>query len=353
MEGEVFVTASIGIALSGSDGDTPETLLRNADAAMYRAKERGRDRAELFDASEHHRAVDDLRTGNELHRAIERGELRVHYQPMIDLAAGTLFGFEALIRWEHPERGLVPPMEFVPLAEETGLIVPARCVGARAGVSAGGALARRVARRPAAVDEREPLAAPAGRAGLAQRRGARAPRHRHPAVGALARDHREHADARRGVGAQRARRARKRSACTSRSTTSAPGYSSLAYLERLPGRGAQDRPLVHQRRRASARTAPRSSARSSGSPAPCGCRRWPKESRPASSSSTCGRWGAKWVRASCSGRRGRPRCSVPTRAVFDRPRRRRHGRLDRPRFARRRDVVARVRTGFGSLTLLR
>src|SRR5439155_26908045 len=89
MEGEVFVTASVGIALSGGVSDTPETLLRNADAAMYRAKELGRDRAELFDAREHHRAVDDLRTGNALHRAIERGEMRIHYQPMIDLEQGS------------------------------------------------------------------------------------------------------------------------------------------------------------------------------------------------------------------------------------------------------------------------
>ena len=124
VEGEVFVTASIGITLSGNDTDTPETLLRNADAAMYRAKELGRDRSHLFEAGAHRRAVDNLRTGNALHRAIERGELRVYYQPMIDLDDGGLTGFEALIRWEHPERGLVSPMEFIPLAEETGLIVP-------------------------------------------------------------------------------------------------------------------------------------------------------------------------------------------------------------------------------------
>jgi diguanylate cyclase (GGDEF)-like protein/PAS domain S-box-containing protein len=124
VDGEVFVTASVGIALSGGDSDTPETLLRNADAAMYRAKENGRDRSEVFEARAHHHAVDSLRTGNALHRAIERGELRVHYQPVVRLDTGDISGFEALIRWEHPERGLVSPAEFIPLAEENGLIVP-------------------------------------------------------------------------------------------------------------------------------------------------------------------------------------------------------------------------------------
>ena len=124
VEGEVFVTASVGITLSGGENNTPETLLRNADAAMYRAKENGRDRSEVFEARAHHHAVDSLRTGNALHRAIERGELRVHYQPVVRLDTGDVTGFEALIRWEHPERGLVSPMEFIPLAEETGLIVP-------------------------------------------------------------------------------------------------------------------------------------------------------------------------------------------------------------------------------------
>jgi diguanylate cyclase (GGDEF)-like protein/PAS domain S-box-containing protein len=123
-EGEVFVTVSVGIALSGGDLETPETLLRNADAAMYAAKDRGRARVEMYDAGARDRAVKYLRTGNELHRALERGEMRVFYQPIMSLETSRISGFEALVRWAHPERGLVGPDQFIPLAEETGLVVP-------------------------------------------------------------------------------------------------------------------------------------------------------------------------------------------------------------------------------------
>ncbi len=121
---EIGLTASIGIALaSTSSHDTPDALLRDADAAMYRAKERGRDRVELFDDHMRSRAMARLETESTLRRAIEQTELRVHYQPVIELATGRATGLEALVRWEHPERGLVPPSEFITVAEETGLIV--------------------------------------------------------------------------------------------------------------------------------------------------------------------------------------------------------------------------------------
>ncbi len=123
-EGEVFVTASIGIARSGGELETPEALLRNADAAMYKAKEQGRARSATYDSGTHDRAVRHLRTGNDLHRALERGELCLHYQPIVRLDTGRISGFEALVRWQHPQRGLVGPAEFVQLAEETGLVVP-------------------------------------------------------------------------------------------------------------------------------------------------------------------------------------------------------------------------------------
>ena len=120
---EVFTTASIGIALGGTSYEHPESVLRDADTAMYRAKENGKGRFEMFDALMHARAVERLRLENDLRRALERGEFRVYYQPIVSLDADRVAGFEALIRWVHPERGFVPPAEFIPIAEETGLIL--------------------------------------------------------------------------------------------------------------------------------------------------------------------------------------------------------------------------------------
>jgi diguanylate cyclase (GGDEF)-like protein len=120
---EIFLSASIGIAMADGAG-SPESLLRDADAAMYRAKDKGRARCEFFDATMRTEALDHLETQSALHRALERDELRVHYQPVVDLASGAVTGVEALVRWEHPQQGLVSPASFIPLAEETGLIVP-------------------------------------------------------------------------------------------------------------------------------------------------------------------------------------------------------------------------------------
>ena len=103
---------------------SPETLLRDADAAMYQAKERGKGRWELFDEEMRSSARNRLETENALHRAVERDELRIFYQPIIELENGRCIGAEALVRWQHPERGLVTPDAFIELAEETGLIVP-------------------------------------------------------------------------------------------------------------------------------------------------------------------------------------------------------------------------------------
>lgn len=119
---EIFVSASIGIAVTARDGRQATDLLRDADTAMYRAKSRGPGQTVLFDDRMHQRAVAQLTLESELRRAVERGELRLHYQPIVDAGTGELFGFEALVRWEHPGRGMVSPVEFIPLAEETGLI---------------------------------------------------------------------------------------------------------------------------------------------------------------------------------------------------------------------------------------
>ncbi|MGH9285065.1 MAG: putative bifunctional diguanylate cyclase/phosphodiesterase [Acidimicrobiales bacterium] len=120
---ELAVTVSIGIATAGP-GDNAESLLRDADAAMYRAKEAGRDRCLMFDGAMRAGATARLETEGALRAAIERGELEVHYQPIVDLTSRLVVGVEALVRWEHPERGTILPDEFIPVAEETGLIVP-------------------------------------------------------------------------------------------------------------------------------------------------------------------------------------------------------------------------------------
>lgn len=121
---EVFSTVSIGIALSSTGYDRPEEVLRDADTAMYRAKMLGKARHEVFDKTMHAYAMNLLQMESDLRRAIERKEFVLHYQPIVALESGSITGFEALIRWEHPDRGFVPPDQFISIAEETGLIIP-------------------------------------------------------------------------------------------------------------------------------------------------------------------------------------------------------------------------------------
>lgn len=121
---DVFATTSVGIAGSFRGYEHPEDVLRDADTAMYRAKAQGKACYEVFDPTMHARAVRLLQMETDLRRALERDEFFVVYQPIISLTDGHLAGFEALVRWKHPERGIIDPAEFIPLAEDTGLIVP-------------------------------------------------------------------------------------------------------------------------------------------------------------------------------------------------------------------------------------
>jgi diguanylate cyclase (GGDEF)-like protein len=121
---EVTTSASMGIVTSSMSHDQPEQLLRSADMAMYRAKAAGRARYEMFDRAMHTDALERLRLETDLRRAVEQGEFLLHYQPVVSLRTGRVTGLEALIRWQHPERGLVHPADFIPIAEETGLILP-------------------------------------------------------------------------------------------------------------------------------------------------------------------------------------------------------------------------------------
>ena len=122
--GEHFAKASLGIAIAGAEGSEPASLIRDADAAMYQAKARGRARFEIFDRAMRARSVERLSVENDLRRALKRQELHVVYQPIVSLRDSSIVSVEALLRWEHPTRGLLLPADFIAVAEESGLIEP-------------------------------------------------------------------------------------------------------------------------------------------------------------------------------------------------------------------------------------
>jgi EAL domain-containing protein (putative c-di-GMP-specific phosphodiesterase class I) len=121
---EVFAPASFGVVLNTRDYDEPENIIRDADAAMYHAKENGKAQYKIFDKTLHKKALHLLERETDLRKAIHRNEFENHYQPIVDLQTSSLVGFESLIRWNHPQLGLIYPDSFISIAEETGLIVP-------------------------------------------------------------------------------------------------------------------------------------------------------------------------------------------------------------------------------------
>ena len=228
--GEAVTSASLGIALSGDPDQDIGNLIRDADAAMYRAKEAGGGRLMLFDEVTRQRALTRLHTETALRRAIEREEFRVYYQPEVSVETGAIVGVEALVRWEHPDDGLVGPDRFIALAEETGLIVPIGTwvlrEACRWQVTNRGddrlVVRVNVSARQLAADDLIDVVARRDR------------RQRHGRLAAVPRGHRERP--RRGpgrVGAQALPRSRS-SACTIAVDDFGTGYSSLEYLRRFP-----------------------------------------------------------------------------------------------------------------------
>ena len=120
---QVFSSASVGIVVGRREYESPDQVLRDADTAMYRAKSAGKSGFVVFDEGMHQEALSRLQLETDFRLAFERAEFRVHYQPIVELQGGRLVGAEALVRWQHPRRGLLAPAEFLPLAEETGLIM--------------------------------------------------------------------------------------------------------------------------------------------------------------------------------------------------------------------------------------
>jgi len=120
---ELFITSSIGISLFPDDGDNGQTLLKKSDAAMYHAKRKGKNTYQFYTAEDEHQAIERLTLESSLRRALERDEFRLHYQPQLSLSSCTIGSYEALLRWQHPERGLIAPLHFIPLLEETGMII--------------------------------------------------------------------------------------------------------------------------------------------------------------------------------------------------------------------------------------
>src|SRR5450631_1436335 len=121
---DLHINGSIGISVYPGDGEDAETLIKSADTAMYHAKKHGRNNFQFFEAQMNHKAVERLSLESSLRLALERGEFLLHYQPKVDLGTGEITGVEALIRWLQPDRGLVPPSQFIPVAEDSGLILP-------------------------------------------------------------------------------------------------------------------------------------------------------------------------------------------------------------------------------------